>query len=379
MDKIKISVYTILYYDLQFYENIIYNLYDVIDEFIIVDGPYSYAVDILKKFNLFYDETNKPLELNNLINKYPKIKYKYIISNNEEEKRIIGYNMCSNNYVALVDTDEFLTIDFEKFNEFVDMEDKFVSCSNIYNMCSYNISINNITEKYIFFKKDKISAEDHLDYTWLIGCNQKEKNVSYMNFNPCGLIYHQTLNRNKKNNIIKFIFYALLYEKNKNYSSLNLIDEYDNDTLLKYLTVDEILNIFIHSHNHRINIPDDNSKFNIIEDNKMIIQLKKYENNLIEFELNEKTKCLKNLASYFRLNKNKKKYNFIIDNVLNLSLNIYYVYKDYNDSKSFVFNNLSNNIIDIPNESTNEVLFIFIKLKCDETINGEIIYSIENS
>ena len=75
----KISVYTILYYDLQFYEDIIKYLYDVVDEFIIIDGPYSYAVDTLKKLNLFYDEQTKPHELNDIIKKYSKIKYKYVI------------------------------------------------------------------------------------------------------------------------------------------------------------------------------------------------------------------------------------------------------------------------------------------------------------
>ena len=82
----KISAYTILYYDLQFYEDIIKNLYNDVDEFVIIDGPYSYAVDTLKKFNLFYDENTKPHELNKLIKKYPKIKYKYVICDTEEEK-----------------------------------------------------------------------------------------------------------------------------------------------------------------------------------------------------------------------------------------------------------------------------------------------------
>ena len=71
----KISVYTILYYDTQFLETIYNHIEKYIDEFIIVDGPYSYAIETLKKYNLFYDENSRPAELLSLIEKFPKIKY----------------------------------------------------------------------------------------------------------------------------------------------------------------------------------------------------------------------------------------------------------------------------------------------------------------
>jgi len=147
----KISVYTILYHDLQFYEDIVQSLYHIVDEFIIIDGPYSYAIDTLKKLNLFYDEPNKPSQMNMLIQKYNKIKYKYVICNTEEEKRMIGYNTCANDIVLLVDTDEFLIIDSKKINNFINNTKKFVCCSDIYNMCDYNVNFNKITTKYILF------------------------------------------------------------------------------------------------------------------------------------------------------------------------------------------------------------------------------------
>ena len=88
----KISAYTILYYDTQFLETIYNNIEKYIDEFIIVDGPYSYAIETLKKYNLFYDENSRPAELLSLIEKFPKIKYHYKIFQKEEEKRMYGYN-----------------------------------------------------------------------------------------------------------------------------------------------------------------------------------------------------------------------------------------------------------------------------------------------
>lgn len=290
----KISVYTILYYDLQFYEDIIKKIYDIVDEIIIIDGPYSYAVDTLKKFNLFYEEYNKPDELNKIIENYSKIKYKYVICDTEEEKRIIGYNICSNDLVLLIDTDEFLDIDINKLNNFVNNKQKFVCCANIYNMCDYNINFNELTKKYILFKKNTISALEHLDYLWLVGCKQNKKNIDYMSMDEIGLMYHLTLNRNKKNNIVKFFFYVLLYRKN-NKQPFNLIDNYNNDELITCLTVNEIKNIFVHNNKNKINIPNfdiDNTQLQIIEDNDLILNLKKY-NNLIDFCFINEMKCLK--------------------------------------------------------------------------------------
>lgn len=140
-----------------------------------------------------------------------------------------------------------------------------------------------------------------LDYTWLIGCKQQEKNIGYMSSSDFGIIYHQTLCRNKQNNIIKFIFYVMLYRKNNN-QPFNLLDNYDNNTLLNNfnLTINDILNIFVHSNINRINIPDcfsENNILEILDENDIINNLKKY-NNLSEFYFLIEMKCLKNNAVF---------------------------------------------------------------------------------
>lgn len=374
----KISVYTILYYDLQFYEDIITYLYDVVDEFIIIDGPYSYAIDTLKKFNLFYDEQTKPYKLNDIIKKYSKIKYKYVICDTEEEKRMIGYNMCSNNLVLLVDTDEFLNIDVNKLNKFIDNPTKFVCCANIYNMCDYNINFNELTKKYILFKKNIITALDHLNYTWLVGCKQTEKNISYMSIDEFGLIYHFTLNRTIKNNVIKFVFYVLLYQKNNN-QPYNLIDGYNNDDLIRSMSSNDILNIFVRSNKNRINIPTDDCNLQIIEDNEVILNLKKYNKNLLDFYFINEMKCLLNVPVCFRLKEYKKEYILVFENVLNIEVNIYYLYLNLKSKKkTYTYKNLSINTIIIPNELDNNTKYMYMELICNKTCNEHFIFTIKN-
>jgi len=374
----KVSAYTILYHDLQFYEDIIKNLYDIIDEFIIVDGPYSYAIDTLKKFNLFYDEQNKPNELNELIQKYPKIKYKYIICDCEEDKRMFGYNMCSNDLILLVDTDEFLNIDVDKLNIFMNNQKKHVCGAKIYNMCDYNINFNNLTEKFILFKKNKITALEHLNYTWLIGCKQTNKNTSYMSMDSFGLIYHLTLTRNIKNNIVKFMFYVLLYRKNNN-QPYNLIDGYNNDELIEFMTPNEILNLFARVHKNRINIPDDNCKLQLINDNDFMINFKKYSKNLLDFQFTNETKCVLNVPIHFRLNEVNKKYTLLFENVTNIDINIYYLYlNSISIKKSFSYVNILNNMIEISNDSDNSIKYIYIELICNKTCDENIIFILKN-
>lgn len=372
----KISAYTILYYDLQFYEKIIELIYNYVDEIIIVDGPYSYAIDTLKKFNYFYDESNKPEIINEILKKYPKIKYKYIICNNEEEKRIIGYNLCRNNLVLLVDTDEFLDIDINKLNNFILNKNKFVGCFDIFNMCDYNVNFNPKVQKYILFKKEKISALEHLDYTWLVGCKQNEKKIDYMDFKPNGTIYHLTLYRNKFNNITKFIFYVLLNKKLRNLP-FNLFDIYDNDYLLSILSINEILDIFVHSRANSINIPSQTDSLMLLNDNKIIIDNKKY-NNLSNFYFKKEMKCLKNITVNFRLEKFNQNINIILENVKNIQIKLYYLYINDNVRvKEFNFINFNNRLI-LENDLNSNEKYIYIELICNETINNEPIFKIKN-
>ena len=80
----KISVYIILFHDLQFLDDILNLINDYVDEIIIIDGPYKYACDTLKQVDLFYDTTNLPEQLQFIIGKYNKIKYEYKIFDTEE-------------------------------------------------------------------------------------------------------------------------------------------------------------------------------------------------------------------------------------------------------------------------------------------------------
>ena len=181
----KISVYIILYFDLDFLHDIISKIYHFVDEIIIVDGPYNYCLDTLKELNLLYNEDNKPEELVKILNDYSaKIKYFYDVWENEKEKRMFGYKECSNELVLLVDGDEFFVFDFDRLKKFIE-SDKIVGGFYTYNMNRINMTFNDSTtttpKKFVLFKKNFFTPLEHLSYLWLVGVTDlKEKNIDYL-------------------------------------------------------------------------------------------------------------------------------------------------------------------------------------------------------
>lgn len=372
----KISAYTILYYDTEFLDHI-YNILDqYVDEFIIVDGPYQYCLPFLNKLGLIYNEHNKPAELNRIIEKYgSKIKYYYKVWKDEKEKRMFGYSMCLNDNILLVDTDEFIQIDNDKLNEFID-SDKSVGQFSIFNMNRININIGLKTTKNIIFKRDYVSAFQHLSYIWLILVNNlkiPQNNCVFDKLN-IGTIYHQTLNRNKFNSIIKFIFYTRLYHYNYQ-MNLNTIHGYDIDDLLKKLSVQEILDIFYHSSIDLIGIPKDN----ILYENKNVnLDLSNYKLNHKQAYYNKNSIMIKNIhyCCYINLNDNINFIKLSFENVKDVDIKLYeislnkpYIIHNYN------FKDINNNVlleVSLKNKIKRNLCFV-LWIKVNNTINDEII------
>jgi hypothetical protein len=379
----KISVYIILYHDLGFLDDIINLIFSDVDEIVLVDGPYSYNIETFKKLNLFYDETNKPQELINIINKYSsKIKYFYNIFKNEEEKRIFGYKICSNNILLLVDTDEFFILDINKIKFFIN-SNKYVGGFSIYNMNRTDIYFDNKVTKFVIFKKDNISPIQHLDYTWLIGCKQNKLNEEFILLNnDLGIIYHQTLNRTKFNNIIKFIFYICLYNHLQT-NEKSILEDYKIDDLLQIIKLEVLLDIFYHSKQDLIGIPPDINKI-WMPKNDILINLDKYKNNYIDAYFKNNSIALKNINYYCYLNLVNNNFTQIIitfDNVKNINVNLYEI--NCNEKiiiNSYYFNNINENqiIIDYNFIKKTNYLNLLIMLKCNETIENSFIYNIKN-
>ena len=383
----KISIYVQLYYDLDFLNDIISEIYDNIHEIVIIDGPYSYCVDFLKKCNLLYDENTKPKELVDIIDKYrDKISYHYSVWEDEKEKRMFGYDKCKYNNVLLVDCDEFYLFDKKKIDKFIN-SNKSVANFHIYNMNRININYGNKVSVNKMFKKSKITSFQHLSYLWLIGKNKLEpQNFNNINTEQIGTIYHQTLNRTKNNNIIKYIFYTRLYYVNNNILDINKIFGYDIDYLLEKLNIPELLNVFYHSALEFIGIP--NNKIMYLCDN-IEIDLQKFKDNYkyAYFTKNSKILLNVNYNCYLKIKKKYKK-NDIISIEINTenikSLTVIFYELSFNKSITSHPNeniNIDNDYTSINinlENNTGETIGYAICINCNLTIDNNIIGTLQN-
>jgi hypothetical protein len=367
--KEKISIYIILYYDLDFLDDILQYLNTYIDEIIIVDGPYQYSIDTLDKLNLLYTEETKPDKLSKIIDKYEnKIKYYYGTWKDEKEKRMFGYSKCTNNLILLVDCDEFFILNENKINKFID-SDKCVAGFDIYNMNRINVNMDDKSTKNILFKKN-ITAHQHLSYTWLICVdNLEEQNTNYILINDTmGTIYHQTLNRIKFNNIIKYIFYITLNYYNKNTSSNNIINGYDINVLLETLSINDITNIFYHSKKELIGIPENRV---LVENTNVLINLDKYKDNHNEGYATNKTIVLKNVEYYCFIKNNST---ITFQNITNVKLDVY----EINLNKPYIIHTYNyKNVDTIEINNINQSNFCnMICINCSEPDTNNFVYNI---
>lgn len=386
--KEKISVYIILYSDLGFLNNIISNIYENVDEIILVDGPYSYNIDVFKKLELFYDNSNKPDELVKILLKYSsKIKYFYNIFENVEEKRIFGYEQCSHDTILLVDCDEFFSLNIRNIDEFIN-SDKKVAGFSIYNMNRININIDEKVTKNVLFKKNLIDSREHLDYIWLVGAKQKQPISEYIYVDyPMGEIFHQTLNRTKKDNIIKYIYYISLYFYNHNNNNpvdvdeLKLIEHNTIDNLLSIMNIDEILDVFYHSKMELIGLPSSSEK-KLSINNNVTVNLERFKDNHISAFHKEDSLAARFVPYYCYVPILSDKVNeigFIFENVTQIEISIYEINlnESYNVTKdiyTFIDNNLE---IKYPFIKKSNYFSTVIMFNCIHTIDNTNKYYIK--
>lgn len=381
----KISVYIINFNDFGFLKSVINNIYSLVDEIILVDGPYNFNIDVFKKLNLYYDETNKPIELVKLLIKYSnKIKYFYKIFNNQEEKRIFGYSECSNDLILLLDSDDFCILNENTITQFI-KSNKCVASADIYNMNRVNVIIDKKIEKNILFKKKFISPEEHIVYTWCNNTNIKP-NPIYIYNDKIGVIYHQTLNRNKSDSITKFIYYICLYYFKRNYNkvveidNLPLVGDFTLTNLLSYLTIDEVLNIFYHSKMELISFPEKDKILYHIPD--LQDTLGNFFNNQVDAIFSENSLAIRYIPYYCIVPIDKNYINqieMIFDNVTQIQVTIYEInldepYKIFNQTYTFSTENL---VINYLFEKKQNYFTTVIQFNCFYTIDNTNKYLIQ--
>jgi len=256
----KISVAICIYNDFDFIEECIGRVYDLADEIVILDGPYGYCEPMLRYFDLYYRDPPEPLRR---LSGLRKVRYEYGTFENEKSKRIALYQMCNSDVVMLLDSDELIVdIHRDELEKFFQSDQK-VACSSFNNLVRSNCLIHKPTRKFIFFKRQDISAQEHLNYTWLVGVDQAEPNRELMYRLPVMEVAHLTLMRSPYFNMVKYCFYSRLhyYSRGKHDQLDKLFGRPFEALASKGLSPNEIKDIFRRSFPALINFPAETPLF----------------------------------------------------------------------------------------------------------------------
>jgi hypothetical protein len=184
----------------------------------IFDGPFSYTkkVDFMRSPQQRLSET----EFGKQVIAMPNVIYSYEEWHDEREKRIKAYRSIKGvDLIVLHDTDHFYSYLDGALEDFMDSAFSVAPfyCQNLFlsgvraSPALYNVNnFSGMPHANFIFKLDKISAEEHLNYLWLVGVDQLKPDMSLQS-QPIAYGYHYTGMRSDKGQEQKYIFYTTLY------------------------------------------------------------------------------------------------------------------------------------------------------------------------
>ena len=217
---------------------------DIVEAVYILDGPYRFCFDVYRDSGFYVEESHSPIKA--VARDFPKTRYSFAVFDDEAEKRVRLYDSAQGDIVLLLDLDEVPeALSEHKLKEFWDSA-YTVAPIEMLNIISSSASEKISSNKYALFKRNKIGATQHLDYTWLIGVSQNKPNQEAMMPKSICKVDHYFLLRSRSSLLQKCLFYnSLWYYSNKNkqiFSSLyelastfGLVNSNDKDLILDSL------------------------------------------------------------------------------------------------------------------------------------------------
>ncbi len=167
----KFSAYLSIYNDWDILTHALASIKDHVDELIVVDGAYEWMDSYLRA--LGKDPLRSDQKVYDIIEK-SGINFKVVskIWKNEIEKRLAGYDACSNRHVYRVDADEIMFFYDGAIQNFLET-DKAVAEMDmpLYDdpgLIHTSADESRYPRQGFLFDKSKISSDQHLHYLWLV-------------------------------------------------------------------------------------------------------------------------------------------------------------------------------------------------------------------
>lgn len=189
----------------------------LVDEVVVVAGPYAFARDPLDLLEASITSADARAKAAAIFGNVPLV-YVDDVWPTEYEKRVAGYEACSGDLILIVDADEIIEFDDEALRAFI-ASDYCVARINVVNIASSEAVfvaddidyVSRFPAKTILFRRDAISARRHIDYLWLVGVRQDTSELLPTFPDPMGTMLHLTGPRSPEDHLTRFVFYEALY------------------------------------------------------------------------------------------------------------------------------------------------------------------------
>jgi hypothetical protein len=241
------------------------------------------------------------------------------------------------------------------------------------NLCQLGYCFNQKgSKKSMLFKKSLVSAEDHLDYTWLVGYDEqrKTKNLKIKDYEDI-VVYHYSLMRPKESLVVKYLFYInLWYKTNKKNNNLFIKSLYNQN-----IPIEQIKNIFNRSRIEGLGFPETqeiNNKW--IKNTKLEKQQKKIENLIKNLDFQESDFIASDIPMFGLIPVGKNYSNIIIELEESVDVFEYTLCPIYNNKLEIINKNdkvLDKNKIGI-NFDKNKIICIRLDIKDKSKIVNKI-------
>ena len=238
-----ISLLYVVYHDIDLAEVVLEAILPYISEIVVVDGPRSGMIPLLRSQGLFYHRLSSTVRkfFRDWSKIHPNItlKYHYEIWEDEFKQRIFGYSECSGPIVLQAEGDFLMKLDKEKLSSFCSDPTKGVGAFETVNLVDVDVIMSSqyfIERKTLprvpyIFKKSLVGASEYLNYLWLVGPKRKQPDKSLLFPAPVGLSLHYTLVRSLQSASLKYSFYV------SNYYAVDAVEKSEElQTLVNTLT-----------------------------------------------------------------------------------------------------------------------------------------------
>lgn len=167
-----ITGYLQIYNDWSRLEVSLRSLSEHVDEIVVVDGAYDWMKQYVETLGWHPERSER--EVYDILDKVG-IPYRVIQGTwrNEIEKRTAGYNACRSQYALRIDADEVLTFDDAQLSQFLTSDYAVAAMRMHLHVTPDYVLVDNKDTKWIsiqtvLFDKQKVSAEAHLNYIFLV-------------------------------------------------------------------------------------------------------------------------------------------------------------------------------------------------------------------